>query len=268
MKIALTLSNVIFPSSSPSAFRVQVSVSDDGLPMRIWLESKQTKAQWECIVKDLNDHLPKGAKYALPSSVIISSLQRGLPLLDNETKKEVATQGSSVDLKESRSAHMQLELTLKAFGSLEARYMFGMTPLAIEEVDILEAKIRDLEDALMGNLSTGSPVRLSLSSTLVTHADQFVLWDTTNTTDAKYFEFVTGSAVITIRQAGLYNIQVTAPMKKWDIRYDGFHLLVDDARVINAQVSHNGYCFIGSISHMMISKPGTKSKYKLVQITI
>ncbi|KAH9087257.1 hypothetical protein Ae201684P_000668 [Aphanomyces euteiches] len=86
MKIALTLSNAIFPSS-PSAFRVQISVSDDGLPMRIWLESKETKAQWECIAKDLNDHLPNGAKYALPISLVISSLQHGLSLLDNEKKK-------------------------------------------------------------------------------------------------------------------------------------------------------------------------------------
>ncbi|KAG9414494.1 hypothetical protein AC1031_007901 [Aphanomyces cochlioides] len=180
--------------------------------MRIWLESKQAKAQWECIVKDLNNHVPKGAKYALPSSVVISSLQHGLSLLDNETKKQVAAQGRSVDLKESRSDHIELELTLKAFGSLEARYLFGMNPLAIEKMDILEAKIRDLEDALMGKPSTGSPVRLSLSSTIVTHADQYVIWDTTNTTDARYFELMTGNVDITIRQPGLYNIQVTAPM--------------------------------------------------------
>ncbi|CAK4750213.1 unnamed protein product [Aphanomyces euteiches] len=154
LKVALNLSNVTFPSRKDSSFRVQVFVSDDGLPMRIWLESKQSKGQWECVVKDIKDHLPNGATYVLPNSVVISSLQNGLSLLDQDKKKKVDVVGCNVSLKESKKGRMELGVTLSAFGSLEACYLFDLVPLSVEKVDILEAKIRDLEEALAGKPSS------------------------------------------------------------------------------------------------------------------
>ncbi|KAG9414496.1 hypothetical protein AC1031_007903 [Aphanomyces cochlioides] len=246
LKVALNLSNVTFPSRKDSSFRVQVFVSDDGLPIRIWLESKESKGQWECVVKDIKEHLPKGATY------------HGLSLQDKDKKKEVDVVGCNVSLRESKKGRMEMGLTLTAFGSLEACYLFLLVPLSVEKVDILEAKIRDLEEALAGKPS--SPVYHSVSSMNVTSANQYVVWNTIDTTNASYFELLTGNTEITICQPGLYHIQVIAHMQGWDYSCDTFHLLVDGVRVNNAQVSHNGSYYSGSVSYMLISKSGTKIK--------
>ncbi|CAK4083957.1 unnamed protein product [Aphanomyces euteiches] len=258
LKVALNLSNVKFPTVKDS-FRAQISVSDDDLSTaRIWLESKQSKGQWECIVKDIKEHLPKGATYVLPNSVVISSLQCGLSLLDQDKKKEVDIVGCNVGLKECRKGRMEMRLTLTAFGSLEAYYFFDLFPLSVEKVDVLEAKIRDLEEVSEGKPST--PVYLSLSSTQPMNAGGFVVWDTTEATNGLPYELTGDKTEIKIRQAGLHHVQVTAPIQSWNTSYDGFHLLVDGSRVINAQVTSNGTHYCGSISYMLICKPETKIK--------
>ncbi|CAK4693044.1 hypothetical protein LEN26_002148 [Aphanomyces euteiches] len=153
---------------------------------------------------------------------------------------------------------MEMRLTLTAFGSLEAYYFFDLFPLSVEKVDVLEAKIRDLEEVSEGKPST--PVYLSLSSTQPMNAGGFVVWDTTEATNGLPYELTGDKTEIKIRQAGLYHVQVTAPIQSWNTSYDGFHLLVDGSRVINAQVTSNGTHNCGSISYMLICKPETKIK--------
>ncbi|KAG9414490.1 hypothetical protein AC1031_007897 [Aphanomyces cochlioides] len=260
LKVALNLSNVTFPSLNGS-FRAQVSVSDYGLPMRIWIESKQSKGQWECVVKDIKEHFPKGATYVLPNSVVISSLQHGLSLLDHDKKKKVDIVGCNVSLKESRNGHMEMELTLTAFGSLEACYLFALIPLSVEKVEILEAKIRDLEEALQKGPATFVSPYLTFTSTNSTRYNHLAVWNTIETTNERYFELNSAKNEITIRQAGLYHIQMTAHMNDWSNDCETFHLLVDDVRTAQGCMALNGNYYSGSLSHIeVVSKQPTKIK--------
>ncbi|KAF0742731.1 hypothetical protein Ae201684_002431 [Aphanomyces euteiches] len=126
MKKALELSTVKFTSQpSTDAFRVQVWTSDDDIPMKIWLENKRSKEQWECVTRDVAENVPKGAKYALPSPVIVASFLTALSTKD--TAEEKASEYS-------------------AFERFTAEYVFNLTPLEIAATDMLAAKIRDLQD--------------------------------------------------------------------------------------------------------------------------
>ncbi|KAF0693015.1 Aste57867_15964 [Aphanomyces stellatus] len=128
--IALELSDVCFPSRRDS-FRVQVAVSGTDLPMRLWLESKQ-----ECVVTTIQDHhVPKGADFVLPSSVVLFGLQRGLTAL--LAHGNAAPDGCHVQLKYSKNGHVELSLALHFFSALSAKYIFDLVPLAVHENDVL-----------------------------------------------------------------------------------------------------------------------------------
>ncbi|KAH9087526.1 hypothetical protein Ae201684P_000929 [Aphanomyces euteiches] len=149
--------------------------------MRIWMESKESKAQWECVVKDFKEHLGKGVTHHLPSNVILTSLQDGLSSMDHDVEEEMEVDGCDVDLTESQDGHLNLELNLKAFRSLEVKYDFDMKPMKIEKVDILEAKIRDLEEDKI-------PAFLFVSSTEAVNQDEDIVWDEESSSNEDFFE--------------------------------------------------------------------------------
>ncbi|KAH9127430.1 hypothetical protein AeMF1_002274 [Aphanomyces euteiches] len=145
MKRSLELSAVKFVSQpGTDAFRVQVFTTDDDVPMKIWIENKRSKDQWECVVKDVAEHTPKGAKYVLPSPVVVVSLLTTLSAKSEGDKKDEC----SVDLKPESKGSVTLTLTMKALKRLSAEYLFTMTRLEIAPIDVLEAKIRDLQEEM------------------------------------------------------------------------------------------------------------------------
>ncbi|KAF0690578.1 Aste57867_18025 [Aphanomyces stellatus] len=145
---ALSLSAVMFVSQpNTDAFRVRLFTTEEGdVPMKLWLENKRTKGQWECTVEDIKYHAPKDANYVLPSAVVVSSLKAALLAKDGEGK--TPCNDCDVDLEGSSTDAMAVVLTMKAFGGLTASYSFGLTPLAVATTDVLEAKIRDLEEQM------------------------------------------------------------------------------------------------------------------------
>ncbi|KAH9114853.1 hypothetical protein LEN26_002135 [Aphanomyces euteiches] len=219
LKVALNLSKVKFPGRTALS-RVQVSVSDDILPMRIGIEAKKTKNQWECVVKDIQEHLAKGATYVLPANVVASSLQRGLSVLDEDKKTEMAIEGCSVAVKGTKNGHLEMNLTLKAFGTLEVDYLFDMAPLSIEKVDILEAKVRDLEEVVERKPAIFGQVYLSLKCTKAVKTGQLLVWNSPQTTNTAYFELSHAKDQITISKPGLYQIQMTGHMQNWSSSYN------------------------------------------------
>ncbi|CAK4070500.1 unnamed protein product [Aphanomyces euteiches] len=54
----------------------------------------------------------------------------------------------SVDLKPKSNGSVTLTLTMKALKRLSAEYLFTMTRLEIAPIDVLEAKIRDLQEEM------------------------------------------------------------------------------------------------------------------------
>ncbi|CAK4084484.1 unnamed protein product [Aphanomyces euteiches] len=187
--------------------------------------------------------------------------QHGLSLLDQDKKKEVDIVGCNVSLKESRKGHMEMGLTLTAFGSLEACYLFDLVPLSVEKVDILEAKIRDLEDALQKAPATSVAPYLTFTSTDSTQYNHSVVWNTIETTNERYFEPNRAKNKITIRQAALYHIQMTAHTNGWSNGRETFHLLVDEVRTAQGCTARNGNYYSASLSHIVVvSKQPTKIK--------
>ncbi|KAG9414489.1 hypothetical protein AC1031_007896 [Aphanomyces cochlioides] len=227
LKRSLSLPNVTFPSREGS-FRGEMSVNDDLSTARIWLESKQSKNQWECVVKDIKQHLPNGEAFVLSHSVVISFLEHALSLLDQDKKKEVDIVGCNVGLRESGKGHLEMGLTLTAFDSFKACYSFDLIPLSLEKTNSA-------------------------------YKNDLVVWDTIETSNAQYFELNRAKNEITIRQAGLYHIQMTAQMQSWGRGCGSFHLLVDGIHAAQACVANNGW---GSLSHIVISKQATKIKMR------
>ncbi|KAF0690577.1 Aste57867_18024 [Aphanomyces stellatus] len=143
---ALQLTSVKFASQPASdTFRVQLRTTTAGdVPVKLWLENKRTKHQWECTVEDVKAHAPKDANYVLPAAVVLAGLKAALLAKDGEGK--TPCNDCDVDLEGTSTDAMVVVLTMKAFGGLTASYSFGLTPLAVAKTDVLEAKIRDLEE--------------------------------------------------------------------------------------------------------------------------
>ncbi|KAG9414493.1 hypothetical protein AC1031_007900 [Aphanomyces cochlioides] len=165
----------------------------------------------ECLVKDFKEHLGKGVTYHLPSNLILTSLQDGLSSLDHDVKEEMEVDGCNVDLKESQDGHLNLELTLKAFRSLEVKYDFDMKPMRIEKVDVLEAKIRDLEEAVEFKI----PAFLFVSSTEAVNHYEYIVWDEESSSNEDYFELSEDMTEVTISQPGFYQIQMSGRIVGW-----------------------------------------------------
>ncbi|KAF0712853.1 Aste57867_4633 [Aphanomyces stellatus] len=143
----LELLTVSFPSQSAThTFAVKMFLSDnEDLPMRLWLESNDTKHQWECLVLDTQNHVPKGAKYVLPWDSVVSSLKSGLEHLASHATCEC---DYVVTLEDGDSGHLRLALVLPYARSYYATYSFDLVPMAIEKVDIVHAQLRDVQAQL------------------------------------------------------------------------------------------------------------------------
>ncbi|KAF0693020.1 Aste57867_15969 [Aphanomyces stellatus] len=147
LKVVLALSEVTFPNHGED-FRVHLALSgNDVLPLRIWMEEKVSKGQWACTVTDLQNHALPGADYVLPTEVVVLGLKEGLSALDSRGN-EVDSGTYEVILTVEKETHRRLVLVMRAFSALLATYEFNLSPLSLEKVDVLESRIRDLEDEL------------------------------------------------------------------------------------------------------------------------
>ncbi|KAG9414498.1 hypothetical protein AC1031_007905 [Aphanomyces cochlioides] len=158
-----------------------------------------------------------------------------------------------------------MKLTLKAFGSLEVDYLFDMAPLSIEKVDMLEAKVRDLEKVVEGKPAIFSLVYLSLKSTKAVKTGQFVVWDTPKKTNTAYFELSYTKDQIKISKPGLYQIQMTGRMQNWNssCNYKSVHLLEDDEIIANALVSYDGSYYCTALNHTLLTNPWSQIKFQV-----
>ncbi|RQM12289.1 hypothetical protein B5M09_010640 [Aphanomyces astaci] len=198
---ALSLTNLSFPSHPSAFFRVDLRDTAGDLPMRLWLEDKKTKAQ--C--------------YALPSDVVVTFLKvRGL-----STTPETC----HVALQDLENGYIQVVLIVAILGVLDEVFLFKMVPLAIDRIDVVEAKIRDLEESI-ANSSQGRNVSqepegedahdhvteergtvnrayFSLKCTKATWKNELVVWTDDLYSDPEYFKWCDEDrAVITLVHPG------------------------------------------------------------------
>ncbi|ETV71992.1 hypothetical protein H257_12803 [Aphanomyces astaci] len=101
---------------------------------------KKTKAQWECVATNIANHVPQGARYALPSDVVVTFLKRAMEGTTPETWH--------VALQDLEKGHVKVVLTVAILGVLDADFLFKIVSLVVERIDSLEAKVRDLEEGL------------------------------------------------------------------------------------------------------------------------
>ncbi|KAF0720030.1 Aste57867_609 [Aphanomyces stellatus] len=241
--VVLQLSNVRFPSHS-DVYRAHLALSEKNeIPMRIWFESKQTKLQWVCVVSNFQDHSTERSMYVLPADVIVTKLKNGLSAL--ETDSTSRCQGCEVHLTELTNKHLKLELELKPYSSMAAKYTFDLKPVTLERIDILEAQVRDLQDALesknrdldlmlestreqnqakISNVHTKlTPQELTylyLSSTESNHfnvATWTISWNAQNEFNEAYFKLSSDAASISLLQRGIYAVQAHIKFKASNI---------------------------------------------------
>ncbi|KAH9092458.1 hypothetical protein LEN26_018366 [Aphanomyces euteiches] len=138
----LNLSHVVFPPGE-EAYRVHVSIAADGnLPLHLWLEGKASKEQYTPC---------NGVYYyVLPFSTVKTYLMRGLRALDRATK--VDRNDCSVHLARSTSGQTTMALTMTALDPLKVVYSFTLEEKSVKFVNVLDAKIRDLQEAMATKL--------------------------------------------------------------------------------------------------------------------
>ncbi|KAF0703754.1 hypothetical protein As57867_007520, partial [Aphanomyces stellatus] len=246
----LELLTVSFPSQSAThTFAVKMFLSDnEDLPMRLWLESNDTKHQWECLVLDTQNHVPKGAKYVLPWDSVVSSLKSGLEHLASHATCEC---DYVVTLEDGDSGHLRLALVLPYARSYYATYSFDLVPMAIEKVDIVHAQLRDvqaqlrvvqdqLRDALIEKPSMAAtnnllnaaalndPLYASLKSMSTASPETFLTWKQIGATAGRrhsQISLLADAATISLAQPGLYHIQARGVIDASDIG-SGLRLIV------------------------------------------
>ncbi|KAF0720028.1 Aste57867_607 [Aphanomyces stellatus] len=243
-RVVLELSDARFASIDDS-FRVQLALSSsDSIPLRIWLESKQTKVQWASLVTDIKHHSSRDANYVLPVEAIVACLKQGLSALTSA--ENIEANGCHVTLKESDTMVSKLVLTMKAFSQLSAVYEFKLEPVIIEKIDALETKIRDLQDQVPlalneleikiqeSSLKLNGPTYLSLKSTSVTEVEKCFTWEIHSKETNNQIKLLADKNMILFQIPGIYIIQVRGITQSCDtlsaIQQNQLRLLIDKTK--------------------------------------
>ncbi|KDO32042.1 hypothetical protein SPRG_03260 [Saprolegnia parasitica CBS 223.65] len=126
--------HVQFPLTKDEPYRATLKTNAAQTCATIWLESKKTKLQWECVIQDLSKLMT--TELALPNAVVLRAIKASAKL----------SSASKVDLTMEKDM-LALDLAIHLSPVWTATYRFEMTPIEVKLVDILEARIRDLEEA-------------------------------------------------------------------------------------------------------------------------
>ncbi|KAF0684240.1 Aste57867_23766 [Aphanomyces stellatus] len=98
---------------------------------------------------DIQDHAPTGAICVLPADFVVGALKSGLEVLTQGrgSKVDPAIQ-CVVRLQTGQNGCQQLILVITMLGSLSVEYSFVLAPITIDKVDLVDCKVRDVQEAL------------------------------------------------------------------------------------------------------------------------
>ncbi|EGZ04678.1 hypothetical protein PHYSODRAFT_368914, partial [Phytophthora sojae] len=113
--------------------------------LRIWLENCESKKQWCTNDLILIDYV-NPSNY-IPDVVPLTASRCCFRELLNRAVEDASELPRS--LQSTEESHLQQEFSVKIQAMLRPRmltYAFDLEPISVERVDILEAKLRDLQD--------------------------------------------------------------------------------------------------------------------------
>ncbi|EGZ05299.1 hypothetical protein PHYSODRAFT_431270, partial [Phytophthora sojae] len=129
------------PPTQP--YRYSLSLKSGKL--RIWLENCESKKQWCTNDLILIDYV-NPSNY-IPDVVPLTASRCCFRELLNRAVEDASEFPRS--LQSTEESHLQQEFSVKIQAMLRPRmltYAFDLEPISVERVDILEAKLRDLQD--------------------------------------------------------------------------------------------------------------------------
>eukprot|EP01031_Cornospumella_fuschlensis_P031747 gene31747-38373_t len=210
---SLEFSSIRFPAQKKDTFRATLTTVNEGV--LIWVENKKTKQQWQTTVTDIAQCGPAG----FPEDAVIAFMKKAFELAaeGDETKeaegKPAATSSDcpSVDF-EIGGEEVTLTLTISIGGVWKPEFVFSQfLPVALDKIDVLEAKLRDAQEELE-HLRAAQPKVpfLSLASKTDCADQQMVQWDDDEHLRAPRDGFVISAdnRQITVVHAGVYQITV------------------------------------------------------------
>ncbi|KAF0710195.1 Aste57867_5646 [Aphanomyces stellatus] len=219
--LSMALSRATF-ASHEDLFRVEIYTTGGDLPIRIWMESRRSKSQWECTVKNFETHKPSNVAYSLPSSTVLSALMTVLTCTAKRNDESCTEECEryDVDLKTKPNRRLSLQLTLEAFVGLRAEYAFELQPRAADPMDVVNAKIRDLEEEvellkaenkkLKKKKGANATVqRLHAASAHSTNNLAHVEWSSQERLLPSVIVFNRDADVLTVKRSGLYHVEIS-----------------------------------------------------------
>ncbi|KAF0723066.1 hypothetical protein Ae201684P_000491 [Aphanomyces euteiches] len=141
---------VKFPAHDES-FHVKLEMTVDTLPIRISIEGNKSTLQWECIVTNIQANKPHEAEYAVPSDAVVNALMDALRSLNNSSNGHGDIDYCKLELRSSEDGNMELVVNLTLFKRVQVLYLFKLARQSIKHIEIVKAKVRDLE-CLVDNL--------------------------------------------------------------------------------------------------------------------
>eukprot|EP01031_Cornospumella_fuschlensis_P039391 gene39392-47950_t len=238
---SLEFNSIRFPAQKKDTFRATLTTVNEGV--LIWVENKKTKQQWQTTVTDMAQCGPAG----FPEDAVIAFMEEAFELAaEGETKeavgKPLATSSDcpSVDF-EIGGEEVTLTLTISFGRAWKPKFVFSLLPVALDKIDVLEAKLRDAQEELE-HLRAGHPkvAFLSLASKTACGPDDIVQWDDDEHLRAPCDGFVISAdnRQITVVHAGIYQVNVRlAGSNRSSYYFNNTCLLLNDVEVASCDHS-------------------------------
>eukprot|EP01032_Pedospumella_encystans_P008704 gene8704-10301_t len=197
--VSFDFKNLCFSPQSQDSYRVRATSCSEGVTL--WVESVECKEQWQVTVRTISDFGPSG----IPDDVVYALLEKALGLVESGLG---SADDPKIDLRTSDKGVL-LTLQLVLGGVWRPEFVFTLLPVALEKVDLLEARLRDAYDEIKALRAGNTPAYLSISSKTICPHNEIVQWDGDGPiVSPSYFKFSEDFKQVTILKGGVYQISL------------------------------------------------------------
>ncbi|KAF1325705.1 hypothetical protein FI667_g9069, partial [Globisporangium splendens] len=217
--------SVTFSSRAKASYRYRLTVRDD--KVTIWIEDKRSKQQWQSSALELCEFVPTDR--VIPMATLTDYIENclGAELNDDDDEAKPAFQRDLMPGDDSNKLKLIFTLRIQMLATvvLMPSYEFVLHPVALSEVDILSAKVRDQEDEIArlraqvealtmvksvmpsstNGEKTSATVYLRVETKCDVSSNQRLVW---NSPEVGYWWQFDASGAITFIREGLFMVQV------------------------------------------------------------